>query len=186
MKKTMSIVLAVFIALLLSVSAFAISAEDAKKTAYEDAGFTSEEGLVFQPITKKDGKYSVEFIGLSNEYEYDIHAENGKILKASVEYPVLTSGTAKNKTADEAKQLAFDYYGKSRVKAVRVEYDQNDNEYEVEFIDGEKQVEINVSAFDGSIREYEYEIIPIGNDIFAKIIALIKKFIAFLMKFFGK
>ena len=66
-----------------------ITAEEAKKIALKHAGL--KEGQVTRLRAEKDRddgivKYDVEFQKDRMEYEYEIHAETGKILKAEKEY----------------------------------------------------------------------------------------------------
>lgn len=182
LKKALSMFLAVVMMFALGVTAFAISVEDAKDIAVNDAGVVA---LRFTEANydKEDGKYEIEFQALNGEYDYEI-TNDGKIVAVSVEYYDLVTGAEKKISADEAKAKAFEFYGKSDVRAIKVEYDAEDNDYEIDFIDGAKKYEIEVSAFDGDITSKSYEVIANGNETIASFIAFIEEIINFLSALF--
>lgn len=62
-----------------------ITASDAKKTALAHAGL-SENEVYDKEVDFDDGKYEVEFEKNGTEYEYEIDAATGKIIKAEKDY----------------------------------------------------------------------------------------------------
>lgn len=184
MKKTLSLVLALMMLLSFSVMAFAISIDEAKEIALKDAGYSTY--LVsFTDAEVDDNVYKVEFKALDGVYEYEIN-KDGKILSVSIDYYDLISGKDIKITADEAKNLALEFYGNIDVRALKVEYDADDNEYEVKFIDGAKRYEIEVSAYDGDITGKSYELVAGGNETIAGLIAFIEEILNFFAKLFAR
>ena len=174
-KKIISVALTVILALMLTISAFAVSLDEAKDIAVKDAGVVA---LRFTEANLDEGKYDIEFQALDGEYDYEITKE-GKILSMSVEYFDVFTSKEKKLSADEAKAKAFGFYGKTDVRAVSIEYDLEDNDYEVKFIDGAKRYDIEVSAYDGDITAQSYELVADGNESLAGLIALIEEIINF-------
>lgn len=184
MKKTLICILAVVLSLVMSVAAFAVTAAEAEDIALENAGYTRED--VILQITENDdddGDFDVDFKVKSDdplkeiEFEYEIKEKNGKIVSVSIDYPDLVKGPEKNISAEEAKNIALKHFGKTGVKALKTVYDEKDNEYEVKFIDGVKDVEIEVSAYDGTVTEYDFTLIAGGNAAVANFIAFVKDII---------
>lgn len=65
-----------------------ISIEDAKKIAFEDAGVNEADVRALDTDTDFEGErryYEIDFKAGDYEYEYEIDAENGKILKKDKE-----------------------------------------------------------------------------------------------------
>ena len=93
MKRRLSIAVALLAALAMvmtmSVSVFAsgMSRDDALKKALKNAGLKKSEVKLIE-VDKDDGAYEVEFTQRSNgkEFDYEIGAGSGKILKKSVDY----------------------------------------------------------------------------------------------------
>lgn len=184
MKKTLSVVLALMMLLSFSIAAFAVTIDEAKEIALKDAGYSSY--LVsFTEAKVDDNVYDVEFKTLDGVYDYEID-KNGKILSVSIDYYDLITGSEIKITSDEAKNLALEFYGNVDVRALKVEYDAEDNEYEVKFIDGAKRYDIEVSAYDGDITGKSYELVAGGNETLASLIAFIEEIMNFFAKLFAR
>lgn len=179
-KKIFSVALTVILTLMLSMFAFAVSLDEAKEIAVKDAGVVA---LKFTEAEIEEGAFEIEFQALDGKYDYEI-SKDGKILSMSVEYFDVFTSKEKILTADEAKAKAFGFYGKTEVRAVTVEYDAEDNDYEVKFIDGSKRYEIEISAYDGDITSESYELLADGNETIAGFLVLIEEIINFLKNFF--
>ena len=180
LKKIMSVALAVIMTLMLAMSAFAVSLDEAKNIAVKDSGAVA---LKFTEASLDEGVFEIEFHALDGKYDYEISSD-GKIISMSVEYFDVFTSREKKLTAEEAKAKAFGHYGKTEVRAVSVEYDVEDNDYDVKFIDGAKRYDIEVSAYDGDITAVSYELIANGNETIAGFMALIEEIISFLRNLF--
>jgi len=144
-----------------------IDLEKAKKIALEHAGL-KEEDVIF--VTAKpdydDGRkqYDVEFYSNGMEYDYEIDAENGRIVEFDKDFegvmPVVNEKdkeTAAEITAEEAKKIALNHAGLSDVTWVKVEKDRDDGKikYEIEFRDGRMEYEYEIDAESGKILKAE-------------------------------
>lgn len=126
---------------------------------------------VSQPVYEKieldyeDGVmvYEIEFVKDSVEYEYDINATNGDILKKENKAKKTSSQsqTSQNNFISEskAKSIVMNHAGVSSVKDYKIEKDKDDGvwEYEIEFTSGQKKYEYTIRATDGTILEHETE-----------------------------
>ena len=140
---------------------------------------------------KEDGEYDVEFRYNNYEYDYSIHVTTGKVLKHEKEYdgPVETKPAATEKAAekatkatekatqatkateatktvigkDKAKSIALDHAGVSASKAanVVVEYEKDDQEYEVDFRAGDYEYDYTIGAYSGKVLKHDKEYDPI-------------------------
>lgn len=146
-----------------------ITAEEAKSAALKHAGLTaSEVTFTKTKLDYDDGiaEYDVEFYSSSKEYEYEINASNGMVIKYSteaLELPAMNN-SADGKamiTAEDAKAAALEYAGlaASDVKFTKAELDYDDGvaEYEVEFRYGRKEYEFKIDAYSGKILEADID-----------------------------
>lgn len=134
-----------------------IDQQAAKEIAFADAGVSQQDVQKLEldfDYENGQGIYEIEFICNGTEYEYDIHAKTGEILKAEKDQKTSSGSTVSGSaptsaiTAEQAQQIALEHAGVSASQASRmqVEYDVDDGvpHYSVEFY------------FDGA--EYDYEI----------------------------
>ena len=155
---------------------------DHAEVSAEKAAFTKVE------YDAEDGEYDVEFRYNNYEYDYAIHVTTGKVLKHEKEYdgPVeaKTKDTEKASTKatekatekptekaaeqtligkDKAKSIALKHAGVSSSKAtnVKVEYDKEDKEYEVDFRSGDYEYDYTIAAYSGKVRSHDKEYDPI-------------------------
>ena len=119
---------------------------------------------------KEDKEYEVDFRAGDYEYEYTIAAYSGKILSHDKEYdPVETkpkeTQPKENEPIgkDKAAQIALDHAGVSASKAtnMKVEYDKEDKEYDVDFRAGDYEYEYTIAAYSGKILSHDKEYDPI-------------------------
>ncbi len=108
-------------------------------------------------------EYDIEFYSALNEYEYDINAVTGMVIKYSkeaLEIPAMKT-SQDTITVEEAKAAALEYAGlnASDVKFTKAEldYDNGITEYEIEFRYGRKEYEFKIDAFSGEILEAEID-----------------------------
>lgn len=146
-----------------------ITADEAKSAALKHAGLNaSEVTFTKAELDYDDGiaEYDVEFYTSSNEYEYEINASGGTVIKYSkeaLELPAMKN-SSDNKTmitAEDAKAAALEYAGLTAadVKFTKAELDCDDGiaEYEIEFRYGKKEYEFKIDAYSGEILEADIE-----------------------------
>lgn len=143
-----------------------ITAEEAKSAALKHAGFTSSEVTFTKAeLDYEDGiaQYEIEFYSALNEYEYDINAATGMVIKYSKEALDIPAMKASQDTitVEEAKAIALEYAGLTadEVKFTKAELDYDDGvtEYEIEFRYGRKEYEFTIDAYSGEILEVEID-----------------------------
>lgn len=133
-----------------------ITAQDAIAIALQDAGLKKEDVRDLDAELDHDNgdvHYDVDFEKDNKDYDYEIHAETGKILKKEVPAkatPASTTTTEKPKqiTRDEAKNIALKHAGltAAQVRDLEVELDRDD---------GTKHYDV---SFDADGYDYDYEI----------------------------
>src|SRR5699024_168535 len=147
-----------------------ISLEEAKKIALDDASVKAED-LHFedQELDQDDGieLYELEFYIDGYEYEYDIHAVSGEILKAEhdIKQGKQTNNEASNETTkiskDEAIDIALNHAGLTRSQVIfdDVELDNDHGRliWEVEFVSENWEYEYDIDALTKNILDFEKE-----------------------------
>ncbi len=103
--------------------------------------------------------YEIEFRANNAEYEYDIDAKTGDIVKYDIDnhHNVEnnnTGNTSNTITRDEALNIALKHAGASNVTTKKIELD--DNSYEIEFIYNNKEYDYDISLT-GKILEYSID-----------------------------
>ena len=122
--------------------------------------------------------YEVDFNTATMEYEYEINAITGKIIKTEKEKndeyhssnTANTNSNTSNSTTNEtksttkayigktkAKQIALNHAGVSNPKNLEIEFDENDNEYSVEFKYNGYEYEYEINATTGIIKNNHKE-----------------------------
>ena len=127
-----------------------ITNDEAKKIALNHANVTN----IFDYEIELDGnKYEIEFNANNKEYDYEIDATTGKIIKYSIDNnykepnPIITK--------DEAKKIALNHANVTNIFDYEIELD--DNKYEIEFKSGNKEYDYEINATTGKIIEYEID-----------------------------
>ena len=165
-----------------------ITIEKAKEIALKHAGLTNAQvSFIRAERDIDDGidKYDVEFNYNGKEYNYEISAIDGKIIKydQEIEYAnsqnnvaTNTQGSTQNNatnstsnntnstaniSADKAKQIALSHAGltSSQVTFKRTELDFDDgiSKYEVEFYYNNREYSYEINAKTGAILSYEQD-----------------------------
>ena len=162
-----------------------LTKEEAKTIALNHAGIAETEvtGLRIEyDVERGAQEWEVDFRSGDWEYDYEINAETGAVLKGEKEYdppkaaktqkpaetqpqatePSKTETTGEKKlSADEAKAIALNHAGlqESQVKGLRAEYDGDDRvpEWEVEFYADGLEYDYEIHAETGEIRSWEKE-----------------------------
>lgn len=150
-----------------------ITAEDAKAAALNHAGLkASEVTFTKTKLDYDDGtaEYEIEFYSASEEYEYDINAATGTVIKYSKEaltLPAINS-SKDTLTAEEAKAAALAHAGlkASEVTFTKAELDYDDGKakYEIEFNSASDKYEYDINASTGAVLKYSKEAISNQND----------------------
>ena len=160
-----------------------ITKEDAVSIALKHAGLTEDQIIrLHTQFGYDDGhpEYDVDFLYDGMEYDYEIHAETGKILHSECELadfvPESTpkadttmaapaqapTQPAENRlTSEEARDVALQHAGLSAndVKGLRVEFDYDNGrpEYDVEFNSGGYEYDYEIHAETGEIISWDKE-----------------------------
>lgn len=97
--------------------------------------------------------YEIEFKANNKEYDYEINATTGKIIKYSID----TNHKEPNPiiSKDEAKQIALNHANVTNITNCEIELD--DNKYEIEFKYNNKEYSYEINATTGKIIEYEID-----------------------------
>ena len=154
-----------------------IGKQKAQEIALADAGVAAGDALHL--IVKPDWDdgvriYEVEFYTASQEYDYEIHAETGHILRRDREAEwngttasgsSSTGSTASTSTTDigeaKAKSVALSHAGisESSTSYIYAKKDWDDGRwvYDVEFWADGKEYDYEILASDGTILSYDYD-----------------------------
>lgn len=160
-----------------------IGEEKAKAVALERAGVTASE-LLFCKAELDTHKgamvYDVEFTTGSYEFDCDVNAKTGEIVKFEKEYngiaPAVsaqpdtaqpnTNQTAGEITVEEAKTIALEHAGVKAADATFIQakrdYENGRSVYEIEFVvasgKGYLEYDYDIAMADGSIVSFDYDI----------------------------
>lgn len=144
-----------------------IGLEAAKAAALQDAGLEADDvAFVKGKMDYDDGRaeYDIEFVTDAVKYEYEVKADDGKILKA--EQGPITKVMANTPSgnileAGDAKAAALSHAGLAEEQAVfsKVELEEDDGrmEYELEFYSEGTGYSCKVDAVSGTVLEMEME-----------------------------
>ncbi len=109
--------------------------------------------------------YEIEFYKDGTEYEYEIHAQTGAVLKSDREKEKGSSSASPSSSpsiqASKAKEIALKHAGvsASSIKEYKCELDEENDRlvYEIEFYSNGMEYDYVISASDGSILEHSRE-----------------------------
>lgn len=138
-----------------SGNAASITEAEAQQAAFSHAG-VSGATVIKAEYDRDDNKYEIEFIAGSYKYEYEISASDGCVIESEKE-AVKSSGTAYSVSADEARQKALSHAGVTDPYEFEIDYDRDDNKYEVEFKSGGYEYSYDINAATGEIIKSEKE-----------------------------
>lgn len=142
-----------------------IDKDKAKQIAVKDAGLKkSDVNFIKVEFSIDDGVkyYEVDFYADGVEYDYEIDALTGAILKRETEGKKQTTTQEKKQISkSKAKSLALKHAGVSEkdAYAISLELDRDNGRvyYEVEFKSGGYEYSCNVDAYSGEISDFEKE-----------------------------
>ncbi len=151
-----------------------ISQETAQQIALDHAGLKAEDVVGLHTQTDYDdgrSHYDVEFHSGDFEYSYEVDTF-GKILKSEKDYEPLPTAAPTNPpaettapavqpagvlTKEDAQKIALDHAGLTAdsVRFLKVEFDREDNTYEVEFSKDGFEYNYEIHAESGNILDAE-------------------------------
>ena len=150
-----------------------IGAEAAKKAAYQHAGVSAGQAQWTEiDFDYENGVmvYEVEFTANGVEYDYDVNAATGAIVKYSSEGGQASGGVNQNQGnaqsgkdigAEAAKAAALKHAGlsESKVTLLRTEREWDDGvlEYQVDFVCGGVEYDYEIDGATGAVRSAEQE-----------------------------
>lgn len=140
-----------------------IGEDKAKSIALNDAGVKSSSVKFTKArLDREDNAYDIEFIAGGKKYEYEISARSGKIIDKEVEKVksdnTNTTGNSSIISVDAAKSKAVAKANlkESEVKFIKAKLDRDDGRqiYEIEFIKGIYEYEVEIDAVSGNVLDY--------------------------------
>ena len=142
-----------------------LTVEEAKAKALADAKLTASQVTFTEAkLERDDGReiYDIEFYTADyKEYDYKIDAKTGAVLEMDYDAesftPPVSSGTI---TMEKAREIALSKVpGAKEENIVKLELDRDDGRpvYEIEIIYNAMKYEMEISAADGTILEFESE-----------------------------
>ena len=161
-----------------------ISVDDAKKAAFTNAGLAESDVVLKKAALDYDdgmAKYDVDFYCTDTEYEYDIDATTGTVLKCEksimdvedyaerdllIKKAAGTAASAKAQgiTEDQALEIALKHAGLSKgdISTLRIHQDFDDDmgvtKYDIEFHVGAREYNYDIDTTTGDIYESEVDI----------------------------
>ncbi len=149
-----------------------IGQDKAKAIAFQDAGVTEDQVSRLEvELDYEDGRmvYEVEFYLGQVEYDYDIDAKTGRIVKFETKDKGGSTPPAQGDYigGKRAEDIALGHAGFSRNQVTKLETEFKDKKgkvyYEVEFKQGGFEYEYEIDAISGKILEMEIEEIKPGS-----------------------
>ena len=149
------------------------SLDEAKAAALRDAGL-SDSDVTFKK-TELDHShgtqvYDIEFYTSDTKYDYEIDASNGTVLEKNIEQfqsrTNPTDSTINNSSndyigVDRAKEIALNHAQLSesdvQFAKAKLENDDGEVEYEIEFYSGRTEYDYTIDAVSGNIIEYDVD-----------------------------
>ena len=153
-----------------------LTVEDAKKIALDRAGISEADAKFLRTELDTDpGKisYEIEFVADSTEYEYDIDAVTGKILKEKREQYALKNSTTepaqKSDTTEPAqKKTSAEYIGKDAAEKTALSHagvSADGAQFRRTELDRERKTTVYEVEFYADGVEYEYEVDAVTGKI---------------------
>ena len=145
-----------------------LTREEAIAIALDTASLTENDVLrIWAEYELDDGvpEFEVEFRTADTEYDYTIHAETGAILSWDQEAEHAAQMTDPNLPADapltetDAISIALSHanLNEADVGVLHVEYDREDDDFEVEFYYNKLEYTYEIDAKTGTIRDHEVD-----------------------------
>ena len=164
-----------------NVASNKITVDEAKEIALKNANLTSDEVSFIRADTEVDNgieKYNIEFYYENKEYDYEINAADGSIIEYDFDIESYSSvqvedgNTNSNSSSngeetssiseEEAKEIALKHANLTNDQVTfiksKLEIDDGIKKYDIEFYYENKEYDYEISAVDGSIIEYDFDI----------------------------
>ncbi len=145
-----------------------LDAEQAKETAFAHAGVSADQVFDLKVDIDREKNvlvYEIDFQVGANEYEYDINAADGSVVKhkTKIDDDYIDPAEASSFIDKEsAKKAAFTHAGVAETDVFQVEIDLDKEKgvpvYELEFKSGKYEFEYEINASTGEIVKYDKEI----------------------------
>ncbi len=141
-----------------------LTEEEAKEKALAHAGLTNEQAAFVKCKADHDDGvqiYNVEFYFEDKEYDYDIDAYTGEVIRFDYDaesYAASESGAMI--TAETAKELALSQVPGAALNDIfefETDYDDGHTEYEGKIIYNGMEYEFSIDAYSGAFRSWETE-----------------------------
>lgn len=142
-----------------------IGAQKATDIALQNAGLDETKATVHRVLSDYENGvpvYEVEFYTTDMEYSYEIQASDGKVLQVEREKPQVQEQKAGNSmiSSDEAKKIAQNHAkvsGDVHYHTLKLENEDGQNVYEIEFYQNGGEYEYEILASNGNILDYSAE-----------------------------
>lgn len=142
-----------------------LTVEEAKAKALEDAGLTASQVTFTEAkLERDDGRdvYEIEFYTADyKEYDYEIDARTGKVLEVDYDAesftPPAASGTITREKAQEIALAKVPGAKAEHIKKLKLDHDDGRTIYEVEIVYNAMEYDLEISAADGAVLEFEAE-----------------------------
>lgn len=148
-----------------------VTEDQAKEIALNHVHLTADQVTDLQVKLDQDDaqkKYEVEFRKDSTEYEYEINAETGDVIKYGAEMKKTVNagqtgnGQSATVTEAKAKEIALNHAGltEDQITGMKVKLDQDNGraEYEVEFRKDKTEYDYEIDAETGDILNYDIDV----------------------------
>lgn len=140
-----------------------IGLENAKEIARKDAGASSSVTYHEAKLDRDDGRmiYEIEFYSGNTEYDYEIDALTGTILKKDYDiegFAIPSTETGNKRIGKEkAKEIALEKAPGAKVTDCDLDTDDGRSVYEIEMKNGRMEYECKIDAYTGKILTWESE-----------------------------
>lgn len=139
-----------------------LTRDEAINIALKDAGLTKDQVRDLDAELDRDAgvlHYDVDFEKDNKDYDYEIHAETGEILKKEI--PTQASAPQKQLTREDARDIALKHAGftAEQVRDLEIELDRDDGavHYDVDFEKEGYDYSYEIDAYSGKILRSEKE-----------------------------
>jgi uncharacterized membrane protein YkoI len=148
-----------------------LTMEQAKEIALKHANLTSDEVSFIKVETDLDNgveKYDIEFYYENKEYDYEINASDGQIIKYdydvesyNISEEQAANGESSEITVEQAKEIALNHANltSNQVTFVKneLDFDNGVKKYDIEFYYENKEYDYEIDANTGEILSYEQD-----------------------------
>ncbi|CDM67544.1 Hypothetical protein CM240_0377 [Clostridium bornimense] len=142
-----------------------VTIEQAKEIVLNHANLTSDQVSFIRAESDSDdgvNKYDIEFYHENKEYDYEVNASNGEIIKYDYDEKNNQQDNINNTTSisvDQAKEIALKHANLSSnqvtFKKAELDFDDGIEKYEIEFYYNNKEYNYDINSNTGDILKYE-------------------------------